>query len=869
MFPQAVSDPESMETAKPKDGVELRVYKKPRRKVKRTKKQIEFLKKLKDKPKKPDEYTVDEEMTALGIPPFLQHAYLNGIPQPTITKLRDWQIELCKSESWKNRDNTVILVPTSGGKTVAADLAIADELFKDKKSKIIYALPFVALANEKYTEYEQRFFEFQVRPYYQNIGGSDFRRGNIAICTYEKAHALINAAISGGYHHQIKLIVIDEVHMLGDESRGATIEALILKAKLMNNKPRIITLTATINDYDAKKLAAWIRGVPFIWKARPTPIKQIIKKMDGSLNVINNDGKLHKFVTVKSVPEDKDHLMPLIRTLLSKKSDSSLLVFVNSRNETISTSFLVAKYMYNDNIGLPKLPPPSEELIAKRNKLIKDLASNSGILDENVANCIKAGVLFHHAGLLMEDRKLIEQAARDKVINVLIATTTLSAGVNIHGVARVIINGIYRFVNRKKVLIPESQFTQMVGRAGRSGLPGEAYIIAKYNTDREINDIIKLSKNVIPNITSHLLDGETTDRFFLQCLAIKLVNPDNGLRSFVENGFVFAPDPDKQPKNEEQDFLSKFEPEDQQEVKIDPELNAKINELCVKVSKRMKEDGVIDEEMRVTKFGMAVAGSSLSVDEGKLLKQMITKTEENLCISDEIHLLSLCVSSNSVAASVKSMSYDSDQWIKIFHDHKHVIRIVTGMKEAQIAHMEDLAKIYGNGGKINAELDNNLDRIFCAVILKELINETPLKTISRNYMIDFGTIQKLQLEAATYAGQINRFCEIIGSAVLAAALNKFRQRLNFAARTDLLALMSIPSCSREIARKLVDKNINSPIDLSVLTIQQIATLIANEGEDNSEDNLSKAARLLKDAKVFAESLEKIEELEDKAVLNYQ
>ncbi|EAY10102.1 Type III restriction enzyme, res subunit family protein [Trichomonas vaginalis G3] len=1042
MSKNGVSEPEIQDLLNPKKGVEITVKKKPRKRSRMTKKKREFLKKLATKIKKPKEYTVDEEMTSLGIPPFLQHAYLNGIPQPSITKLRDWQIELCKDENWRQGKNTVLLVPTSGGKTVAADLAVAQVLQENKNSKVIYTLPFVALANEKYTEYEKRFFEYQVRPFYQNIGGSDFRRGNIAICTYEKAHALLNSAIQGGYSHSIKLIIIDEVHMIGEEGRGSVIEALILKAKLMNDKPRLITLTATINESDCQKLANWIDGNTFIWRTRPTPIKQIIKKQDGSLNLITNEGNLQKILTIKSSNDDKDHLMPLIRTLLSKKPDSSVIVFVNTRNDTINISNLISKYMYNDKINLPKLKQPSEELINRRNKLIKDLAANSGIIDENTANCIKSGVLFHHGGLLMEDRKLIEEAARNKTINVLVATTTLSAGVNIHGVARVIIHNIYRYNQKKKQLMPASQYTQMVGRAGRSGLPGEAFICMKSNNQSEINDILNLSKNKIPDIVPHLLDGESTDKFFLQCLAIKLLRPDNGLRTFVENCFTFASS-----NKEEMDFLSKFDQNQNEngnsldengiildkngkisyinekndlenqnvlvgngendirnehsnesfeclndrfdaengkneveneslekngddsmdnmdflamidnengnnginderdenshenkenfnvfqnniennsskteenqakiesfngDIEIDSnskdfngdrnqnseilsdinksdridvmneendefrikneERMSKIDELCQIIGKRMKEDELIDDDMKVTKFGMAVAGSSLSVEEGKILKKIISKTEENLCISDEIHLLSLCISPLSVSNSVKSLPYDSPILIRIFSQHRHVIKVVTGMNDAQIEHMQDLVKIYGGNGRINPAIDSDLDRIFAAVILKELINEVPMKEISKMFQIDFGSIQKLQMEAATYAGQINRFCEITGSVVLAGALNKFRQRLNFAARTDLLALMSIPSCSRDTARKLVDKGINTPIDLANLSVNQIAGLLVNEGETPDEYLFGISKKLLSDATVFAQSLEKIEELEDKAVLNYQ
>jgi replicative superfamily II helicase len=144
----------------------------------------------------PSHFATTPHLNQFDIPAFLQQSYLKGKGGSTIVSLREWQQSLFSNINWKNKKNLVLFIPTSGGKTVVSDVAIAQTLVEDPKAKCIYALPFVAVANEKYRDYKSRFQYHQVRPFYQNIGGSDFRHGNIAICTFEKVHGILNTSVS-------------------------------------------------------------------------------------------------------------------------------------------------------------------------------------------------------------------------------------------------------------------------------------------------------------------------------------------------------------------------------------------------------------------------------------------------------------------------------------------------------------------------------------------------------------------------------------------------------------------------------------------------------------------------------------------------
>ncbi|KAH0788209.1 DEAD/DEAH box helicase family protein [Histomonas meleagridis] len=811
------------------DEMEIMVTENPKPKKPVKKKKRNFRKSFKKKID-PSTYLADEEMTSLNIPPFLQHSYLSGIADTKITKFREWQKSLFEREEWKEGKNTIILVPTSGGKTVAADVAIAQTLFQDRTAKAILAVPFVALAEEKFKEYVSRFFPYFVRAFYMNVGGSDFHRGRIAICTYEKAHSILTSAINGGYSNRIKLVVIDEVHMLGDEFRGAVIEALIVKLLLMKTKPRIIGMTATINQSDAFRLAEWIHGFAFTYESRPAPIRQFVIHPNGNLSKIESN-VFKPFIKLREVPGDINYIIDPIRTLLSRNPSSTIIIFVNTRNETTKVAKFIASKLYDTTLNLPKLSPPTEEITHKRSELLQNLSKAIGVIDPLITTIIMKGIGIHHAGLLLEERRLIETGARNKTLSILVATTTLSAGINIHSVSRVIILNIYRWTPKGNILIPTTIFTQMIGRAGRNDkLGGDAYICLHSTSKKEEEDLLKLTRNNIEDIQSYLLQEGNLERYFLQCLSSKLINPQKGLLTFINHS------------------LSK---------------NSLIENNSIK--NLIHKELINENTMDVTKLGLSIAGSGLSIEEGISLLKVITKIQKNLCLEDDLHLLYLCISPNLIDL-IKRESYDSNTWISIIENHKEVIHLITNKTYEQINHIQDLPKIYGGLGRINNELDYELDCIYIASIMLDLINEMNIKEITKKYGIDRGVIQSLQMQCATYAGQVTKFCELYGCVLLATTLNRFRQRLNFAARSELISLMILPSCNKVIARILYDSGIKSPIELSDLNVDAIKVIINENGNElNSEEIAEVANSIHEEAMEYTKSLSRLEQLEENAM----
>jgi helicase len=142
-----------------------------------------------------------------------------------------------------------------------------------KEGKAIYLVPLKALANEKFKEY-QNLLENTNYKVVQSTGDIDSESSYLAnydllILTTEKLDSLLRHRIS--WINEVKTVVIDEIHLLNDPSRGPTLEIIITLLKQLI-KPQIIGLSATIGN--PEELAAWLGAKLVQDNWRPVELKQ-------------------------------------------------------------------------------------------------------------------------------------------------------------------------------------------------------------------------------------------------------------------------------------------------------------------------------------------------------------------------------------------------------------------------------------------------------------------------------------------------------------------------------------------------------------------------------------------------------------------
>ena len=370
-------------------------------------------------------------------------------------------------------DGKSILVsaPTASGKTLTATLAMISYLSKNN-GKVIYLSPLRALAAEKFTEFKKLEKVDLGKKIKVGISTGDFEnveknleKNNVLILTNEKMDSIIRH--SAEWIDEIGLIIADEIHLIGDETRGPTLEMILTKLKLLASKPQIVGLSATITNSD--ELANWLGCILVKNDWRPVPLSEGVYDAG---QVIMSDGK--KFDVEPSLRG-----IPIDLGVQSVKDGGQSLVFAETRTRSKALATKAA-----DIISQLLEKKETDEL----EKISKKILTNNEHTElvKTLAILIKKGVAFHHAGLNQNCRQTIETEFRKGTIKLLSSTPTLAAGVNLPA-RRVVISNINRYNAKVGGNRPISilEYKQLCGRAGRPQYDnyGESIIVGNGNSE--------------------------------------------------------------------------------------------------------------------------------------------------------------------------------------------------------------------------------------------------------------------------------------------------------------------------------------------------------------------------------------------------
>ncbi|MCX6677929.1 MAG: ATP-dependent DNA helicase [Methanothrix sp.] len=403
----------------------------------------------------------------------------------------------------------LLAMSTASGKTLLAELAMLKAALQGRRS--LYIVPLRALATEKYDSFKR----FRALGVSVGISTGDFDKrderlgkNQIIIATSEKADSLMRNGVS--WVRDLAVLVIDEIHLLSDVGRGPTLEMTITKLRHCNPNLQVIGLSATVAN--AQELAAWLKAEMVSSDWRPIRLREGII-CNGMM--VFSDGE---------VPLDakKDEALALVKDTLSQSAQ--ILIFENSRkNAEASASRLC---------GLISADEGALELS------LSILATGESETAVRLASCVSRGVAFHHAGLLPEQRRLVEQGFRDNKIKVIASTPTLAAGLNLPA-RRVLIKSYRRYeYGRGMTPIPVIEYRQMAGRAGRPGLDpyGESFLMAKSSS--EMQELLEHYIHGTPEeIWSKLASESALRTHLLSTFAAGFARNEPELKAFIATTF--------------------------------------------------------------------------------------------------------------------------------------------------------------------------------------------------------------------------------------------------------------------------------------------------------------------------------------------
>jgi len=418
------------------------------------------------------------------------------------------QAEAVSRGLFKNR-NIIVSTPTASGKSLIAYMALMNVFLNGFKG--IYTTPLKALATEKYEDLIDHFRSLGAK-----IGIStgdydspseDLKRYDVLVTTYERLDAIMRQRPS--WLRDVGAVVVDEIHVLGDDERGPVIEMILSRA--LRNSWQIIGLSATIGN--PEDIGGWLNAETIECDWRPVPLIQGYYDKKKSKIFFENGSQ-------------EDVAGDLISHSVSKavRDDYQILVFKQSRRDVENTASKIASEM---SLLLSRYSGKTKELIDLLNENV-----SSRIERELLSKLFLRGVSFHHAGLSPEARKIIEKGFREKILRIVVATPTLAAGVNLP--ARRVIIYTHRYEKGYYEPISILEYKQMAGRAGRPQYdPYGEVVIADMDPDTAVRYISSRPEDVYS-----ALNNERALRIhILALLASGYAHDVNSIIDFMMNTF--------------------------------------------------------------------------------------------------------------------------------------------------------------------------------------------------------------------------------------------------------------------------------------------------------------------------------------------
>ncbi|KAM0685559.1 Antiviral helicase ski2, partial [Conglomerata obtusa] len=424
----------------------------------------------------------------------------------------------------ENRNSIFVSAHTSSGKTSILHYCI--HLAQKNKTRVIYTAPIKALSNQKYNE---------LKEYKPGIITGDVsinKESNVLIVTTEILRNLLYSR--SAVLNNLEFVVFDEVHYVSDKERGVVWEECII---MMPSFVTIAMLSACINN-DCE-FAEWVGRIRdsqiyvIRTEKRAVPLEYFMCKDEEIMN-INAQGKqeinkVDNKQSKKSVQKNiacnyKKNNIPFLAKYIISKNLYPSIFFCFSKRKCHEYARQIIKQYLNDIERKEVLTTikKSLEVLSRVNRTLPQV--------EEVVKYLSNGIAIHHSGLLPILKELTEIIFSKGLTKILIATETVSIGVNFPAKSVVFLDFKKTSTDGLRLVYPQ-EFMQMSGRAGRRGKDKKGFVIINEQKNINKTDIFNLI-NGTSNISSRF---KLSFSMILRMLRIKIKVEDLIKKSFGED----------------------------------------------------------------------------------------------------------------------------------------------------------------------------------------------------------------------------------------------------------------------------------------------------------------------------------------------
>ena len=389
----------------------------------------------------------------------------------------------------------IVSIPTSSGKTRIAEMAILNALISNPEGKILYIAPFRSLAYEIENSFGDLFATAKIRvshlyggSLFTSLDVEELSEASIVIATPEKVKAIFRCQQE--FFKELSLVVMDEGHLLGREQRQVGNEIFYeeLRCFLKGLDCKYLLLSAVLPNTD--DLAKWLTGTDNnTYHTNWRPSKQIcgILNWNGVSvgldwykgNIISSFNR--NFVVRYELPrkprERTKHYYPknkveaIVETARKLESFGSTLIYVPIKKSCVNYAEAYAKSLE---------PGQAYSFKNELERRIFELVCKETYSIPTIYDYATKGIFYHNADLYTDVRITLEKLMQSERPRVIIATSTLSQGVNL-GVSTVILSSVYNAGKH----ISNRDFWNLAGRAGRAFVDEEGKILVAFEYDQK------------------------------------------------------------------------------------------------------------------------------------------------------------------------------------------------------------------------------------------------------------------------------------------------------------------------------------------------------------------------------------------------